>query len=61
MKNRVVEYFKSTKKELKHVSWPTRRQVFIYTAVVIGVSLFVALLLGFFDFGFSRFIKFLIS
>ena len=46
---RVVEFIKETRAELKHVSWPTRRQTLAYTALVIGLSILVALLLGFFD------------
>lgn len=50
----VASYIKETKAEMKHVSWPTRRQVVVYTAIVIAVSLMTALLLGLFDFIFSR-------
>jgi len=49
-----ASYIKETKAEMKHVSWPTRRQVVMYTAIVIAVSLVTALLLGLFDFIFSR-------
>lgn len=50
----VASYIKETKAEMKHVSWPTRRQVVVYTGIVIAVSLMTALLLGLFDFIFSR-------
>ena len=42
-------YFKETQAEMKHVNWPTRKQAINYTLVVVGISLFVALLLGLFD------------
>ncbi|HJL55675.1 MAG TPA: preprotein translocase subunit SecE, partial [Candidatus Paceibacterota bacterium] len=42
-----------TKGELKHVSWPTRRQAFIFTILVIAISLFTAAFLGLFDFIFT--------
>ena len=51
------DYLKSTKGEMKHVSWPTRRQVAIFTVTVIAVSLGTALFLGFFDFIFSSILK----
>ncbi|MDO8510172.1 MAG: preprotein translocase subunit SecE [bacterium] len=49
----VVNYVKETKGELKHVSWPTRRQAIGYTVLVIAVSLVTAFYLGLFDFLFS--------
>lgn len=50
---RIVEYIKETRSELKHVSWPTRRQAAAFTAIVIAISVFVAGLLGFFDYLFT--------
>ena len=47
---RLINYIKDTRGELKHVSWPTRRQAIVFTALVIIISLFTAILLGFFDF-----------
>lgn len=38
---------------MKHVSWPTRRQAMAFTAIVIAISVFVALLLGLFDYIFT--------
>ena len=57
----LVSYIKETKGELKHVSWPTRAQTTEYTAVVIGISVLVAVYLGVFDFIFTEAIKILIS
>jgi preprotein translocase subunit SecE len=51
--SRFVQYLKDTRGELKHVSWPTRKQAIINAALVVGVSILVALFLGFFDFIFS--------
>lgn len=42
-------YLKDVRGEMQHVSWPSRRQTFAYTLLVIGISLFVAVLLGVFD------------
>ncbi|MEK7081889.1 MAG: preprotein translocase subunit SecE [Patescibacteria group bacterium] len=50
---RVVEYLKETRSELKHVSWPTRRQAIAFTAIVIAISVFVAVFLGLFDYLFT--------
>lgn len=50
---RLINYLKDVRGELEHVSWPTRKQVLIYTSVVIGVSILTSLFLGLFDFIFS--------
>lgn len=58
-----IQYLKDTRAELRHVAWPTRLQTVLYTAFVIGLSLFFAAYLGFFDYvfttGLSRGIQFL--
>ncbi len=51
--NRFINYLKDTRAELTHVSWPTRRQALIFTAVVIAISIAMAAFLGFFDYIFS--------
>lgn len=50
---RFVEYIKAVRSELTHVSWPTRSQAILYTLLVIVISIFVAVLLGAFDFIFT--------
>ncbi|MBI5817339.1 MAG: preprotein translocase subunit SecE [Candidatus Yonathbacteria bacterium] len=55
----LVEYLKETKAELKHVSWPTRKQAISFTVVVIAISIFTALFLGLFDTIFSTLLKWL--
>ena len=50
-------YFKDVRAEMKHVSWPTRRLTIVYTAVVVGVSLGVAIYLGLLDYVFSAILK----
>ena len=49
MYNKLVNYLKGVRAELSFVNWPTKKQTINYTMLVIGVSLFVSLLLGFFD------------
>lgn len=55
--SRLIDYIKETREELKHVSWPTRRQAVAFTIGVIVISLLAALYLGFFDFIFSLILK----
>jgi preprotein translocase SecE subunit len=52
----LITYFKDTKNEMKHVTWPTVRQTVVFTVAVIIVSLLVAALLGFFDYVFSEYL-----
>ena len=59
--SRFVNYLKDTRAELKHVSWPTQRQAMIFTTLVIGVSIFVSLFLGLFDFIFTEALNWFIS
>lgn len=49
----LIDYIKAVRGELTHVTWPTTQQAIAYTALVIGISVFVALLLGGFDFIFT--------
>jgi preprotein translocase SecE subunit len=47
--------------ELKQVSWPTQKQAFLYTVLVIVISVLVSLFLGAFDFAFTRGIEAIIE
>lgn len=49
----LVRYISDTKAEMKHVSWPTKKQTASFTVVVIALSLVTAFFLGFFDFAFT--------
>lgn len=51
--SKVTEYIIETRGEMKHVTWPTRKQAIAYTIIVIAISLFVAFFLGLFDYIFS--------
>ena len=43
------KYLKDTQTELKHVSWPTRRQAVVFTVVVVVLSILIAAYLGALD------------
>ena len=49
----LIQYLKDTRGELHHVAWPTRIQTMVYTGLVIAISIFIALYLGFFDYIFT--------
>lgn len=57
----LMNYFKDTIAEMKQVTWPTQKQAFVYTGLVILVSVVVALFLGAFDHLFSLGIDFLVN
>ena len=58
---KIIEYFKETKTELKHVIWPSKNQTFFYTLIVIILSVIIAYYLGIFDFVFSQILQKVIS
>jgi preprotein translocase subunit SecE len=51
--SRLSNYISDTKGEMKHVSWPTKKQTFMFTLLVIFISIVVSVYLGFFDYVFS--------
>jgi preprotein translocase subunit SecE len=52
-----IDYIRDTKGELKHVSWPTRKQATAFTILVIVLSIIVSLYLGLFDFLFTLLVE----
>lgn len=61
MWQKLVQYLKDSKSELKKVSWLTRRDVTRHTGLVIVFSLGVAAFLGLFDFIFSSLMSYLVK
>jgi len=57
----LVGYLKEVKGEMKHVSWPSQRQVVIFTVAVIIISLLTAVYLGIFDYFFQEGIRVLLN
>lgn len=43
------KFFKSVKSEVKKVTWPTRKDVWNYTLVVLGMCAFSAITIGILD------------
>lgn len=58
---KITNYIKESKEELKGVAWPTKNEVRRHTILVIGISLGVAVFLGIIDYiltiGFEQIIK----
>jgi len=57
MYNKLKDYIKGTRVELKNVNWPSQKQIINFTLLVIGISIAVALFLSFFDMIFSYLLK----
>jgi preprotein translocase subunit SecE len=63
--NRTIEgvrrYFAETIGELRKVNWPTRREAWYLTGVVLVVTGVMSALLGSFDYLFSKFFEFILK
>ena len=59
--DRIVEYFKDTRGELRKTSWPTRAQATNMTMIVLAVTAIMAAALGALDFVFSQLIRLILS
>ena len=51
--NKLTNYLKEVKVELKKVNMPTKQETIKYTLIVIGLSLVIAVFLGGLDFIFT--------
>ena len=59
--NRLFQYFRDTKGELKHVSWPTQKQTMVFTSLVILISFATAFYIGALDSLFTRALDFILK
>lgn len=51
--NKIINFFRESKTELKKVIWPTRKETFFYSLLVIGASVGVGLFFAVLDYFFS--------
>ncbi|MDD3520517.1 MAG: preprotein translocase subunit SecE [Actinomycetota bacterium] len=59
MPGRIAKFFRDVVHELKKVTWPTKKDLFRYTVIVLITIAFFAIILGFFDFIWIRLIEFM--
>jgi preprotein translocase subunit SecE len=59
--NKLTKYLKESVLEMKKVTWPTKKETYNYTLMVIGISLGVAIFLGILDYIFAEGFQFLIN
>ncbi len=57
---KIIDYIKASIEEMKKVAWPTKKETYNYTMLVIFISLGVALFLGFLDLVFTKGLEYLI-
>lgn len=57
---KIINYIKASIEEMKKVAWPTKKETYNYTLLVIFISLGVALFLGLLDLVFSKGLEYLI-
>jgi len=53
MANKLANYIKASVEEMKKVTWPTKKETYNYTLLVISLSLAVAAFLGALDYLFN--------
>ncbi len=58
---RITEYLKDTRGELRKTSWPTREQATNLTLIVLAVTAVMAAFLGALDFVFAQLIRLIVS
>ena len=58
--SKISRYFQESLEEMKKVTWPTKKETYNYTVLVIVISLAVAAFLGILDYGFNLGLKELI-
>jgi preprotein translocase subunit SecE len=56
-----INYLRSSREEFKKVSWPSRRDTFRYSALVIGVSVIVGAFFAGLDSGFTKLVDVMIT
>ncbi|MBI4812102.1 preprotein translocase subunit SecE [Candidatus Falkowbacteria bacterium] len=59
--SKIINYLKASIEEMKKVAWPTKKETYNYTFLVIGISLAVAAFLGGLDYVFNKGLEFVIN
>lgn len=58
---KITQFLKDAKMELKKVTWPTPKQTLASTAVVIILVFIVSFILGIIDFALAKAVKFILG
>lgn len=57
----ILSHIQESRAEMKHVKWPTKKQVISYTTAVVVISLVIAAYIGALDAIFAKGLAWLIS
>ncbi len=60
MWNKIVQFLREVKVEIKKVTWPTRKEIIASTAVVLLTTIIIASFLGLVDYLLSEIVKLLL-
>lgn len=58
---KLLEYLRATKEEIRKVSWPSRADTIRYSGLVVGISVVVAVFFATLDFGFTKLVDLTIT
>ena len=59
--NRIMQYVRETRAELRKVVWPTREEAINLTAIVVGTITVMSIFFGVVDYLFTQLFRFLIT
>ena len=59
--NRIAQYVRETRAELRKVVWPTREEATNLTMIVVGTIFAMSVLFGLIDLGFAQLFRLLIT
>ncbi|KYD33027.1 preprotein translocase subunit SecE [Geobacillus sp. NFOSA3] len=54
---RIMNFFKEVAREMKKVSWPSRKELVNYTAIVLATVVFFTVFFAIVDLGISKLIR----
>ena len=57
LSQKLAEYLRSTREEVRKVSWPTRQDTIRYSALVVAITVTVSAFFALLDFGFSQLVN----
>ncbi|MGI6690588.1 MAG: preprotein translocase subunit SecE [Clostridiales bacterium] len=58
---KLVQPFKNMWRELKNVTWPSRKSLLNYTLIVMGFMVFMGIVIGLLDMGASKLIALMVG
>jgi preprotein translocase SecE subunit len=52
--NSFTSYLRNVRAEMEHVVWPSQKQAITHVALIMGISIFTALLISGLDYAFTQ-------